>query len=122
MGGTTGRGTGPAVVDEHRVRGVVAVRLDAMGARADVVVRVAIVGGIDHVEVVGELLVELVPPGERVHVRLVPAEKVRVEVVLSSRITGRRTGLRPTDGDPVRTAILDTAVDHACTDAMRPCL
>src|SRR6202008_1752147 len=69
MAAAPGRGAGAAVVDERRVRGVMAVGLDAMAAGADIVVRIAVVRRISHVKVPGQLLVELVPVSKRVHVR-----------------------------------------------------
>ena len=105
MAAAPGRGTGAAVVDEQCVSSIVAVGLYSMAAGADVVMRVAVVCSVGNIKVPGELLVELVPPCDRGHVPLVVADPIRVVVVLPARITHRRTGMRPTDGDPVRTTI-----------------
>src|SRR5579862_9994215 len=75
-----------AVVDELRVRGIVAVRLDAVTAGADVVVRVAVVRRVGRLQIPAQLPVQLVPPADGVHVGLVVADAVRVEVVLSTRV------------------------------------
>src|SRR4029077_4235900 len=104
MAAAPGRRSGAAVVDERRMRGVVAVGLDAMAAGADVEVCVAVVHRLGSIEVPGQLLVELVPVGNRVHVRLVVAV-VRVVVVLAARVAHGRAGMRPTCRKTVRTAI-----------------
>src|SRR6516165_664419 len=101
---TPRRGTGAAVVDERRMRGIVAVGLDPVAAGADVVVRVDVIDRQGVVNVPGQLLVELVPVGGRVHVRRVLADSVRVEVVLATRVANRRTGMRPTGRNAVRAA------------------
>src|SRR5579872_676522 len=93
-----------AVVDEGEMRGIVAVGLDAVAARADIEVRVAVVRRVGHVEVPGQLLVELVPPLHGVHVGLVIAYAAGVEVVLSARIARRGASMRPARCDSVRTA------------------
>src|SRR5215472_16155160 len=52
-----GRGTGAAVVVEHRVRGIVAVGLDSVAAGADVVMRIDVIDRHGVIEVPGQLLV-----------------------------------------------------------------
>src|SRR6516225_4590852 len=99
-----GRGTRAAVVNERRVRGIVAVGLDSVAAGADVVVRVDVIDRHGVIEVPRQLLIELVPEGGRVHVRRVVADTVRVEVVLTTRVADRCTGVRPTERNTVRAA------------------
>src|SRR5215813_13911109 len=90
-----GRGTRAAVVDERRMRSIVAVGLDPVAAGADVEVRIDVIDRHGVIEVPRQLLIELVPVGGRVHVRRVMADSVRVEVVLTTRVASRCTGMRP---------------------------
>src|ERR1700716_1695954 len=81
------RGTRAAVVNEHRVGPVVAVRREPPAAGAQIVVRIAVIDGQGRVEIPGQLLVELVPPGNRVHIGRIARSK-RVEVMFSARVPG----------------------------------
>src|SRR5689334_25408959 len=101
MTAAPGRRTRAAVVDERKVSRVMTVCLDAMTARADVEVCIAVVHGLCHVEVPGQLLVELVPVLRGVHVGLVVAKLERVEVVLSTRIALRGRCVCPAHCDNV---------------------
>src|SRR5579883_916922 len=89
-----------AIVDERVVRGIVAVGLDAVAARTDVVVRVADVDGLGPVDVPAQLLVELVPVLRRVHVGVIIG-RVWIVVVLTARIAHAPSGVRPTDRDDI---------------------
>src|SRR4029077_6824139 len=104
MAAAPGGGTGAAVIGEYRMRGIVAVRLDAMTAGADVVMCVGAVERLGPIKVPRQLLVELVPVRHRVHVRLILADEVGVVVVLSTRVARSSPGVRPTNRDPVGTA------------------
>src|SRR5579871_6742612 len=87
-----------AVVDKQRMGCIVTVRLDPVPTCADVVVRVAVIGGIGNICIPAELLIKLVPEGDRSHVRLV-AVVVRVVIVLSARIADGPAGVCPAKGN-----------------------
>jgi len=63
--------------------------------------RIAVVDGERGIEVPGELLVELVPPGDRVHVGRVALRRDRTVIVLSARIARRRPGMTVANADVV---------------------
>src|SRR6266702_1740912 len=81
---TPGRGARATVVGEYSVSSVVAVRRESSAAGAQIVMRIAVIDGQCCVEIPAQLLVEFVPPRNRVHVsRIAGAE--RVEVMFSAR-------------------------------------
>src|ERR1700692_4030445 len=80
MTAAPGRGSRTAVIVEYGAGPVVAVGRDASAAGAHVVMGVAVVDGVGRVEIPIQVLVEVMLPGNGVHVRLV-LRIVRVVIV-----------------------------------------
>src|SRR5712664_701949 len=95
-----GRVAGAAVVDDRGVRGVVTIRREPAAAGADIVVGVALVDRVRRIEIPIEVLVEVVLPRDRVHVRPVIAIQ-RIVVVLPARIAGGRSRMRVTNAEVI---------------------
>src|ERR1700731_4485379 len=94
MTAAPGRRSRTAVIVEYGVGPVVAVGRDTSAAGADVVMGVAVVDGVGRVEIPVQVLVEVMLPGNGIHIRLV-LRIVRVVIVLPARIARRRPGMRP---------------------------
>src|ERR1700734_4385139 len=88
------RRSGAAVIGEHGVRAVVAIRGHAASAGADVVVSIAVIDGVRRIQIPVQALVEAVLPRDRVHIRMVVGG-VRVVVVLPARVARRLTRMPP---------------------------
>src|SRR3984885_9678208 len=63
MASAPGRRSGAAVVGEHGVRAVVAIRGHAAAAGAEVVVSIAVIDGVRRIQIPVQALVEAVLPG-----------------------------------------------------------
>src|SRR5450759_538531 len=101
-----GRRTRRAAVDDNGIGTIVAVGRETSPTGTDIVVRVAMVDRQGGIKVPGELLVQLVLPGERVHVGGV-SRRQRIVVVLAARIARRLKGVRPAGAhDVLRTDLL----------------
>src|SRR5580658_4219449 len=59
-----------AVIVDHGIRAVVAIRGHAASAGADIVVRIAVIDGVRRIQIPVQALVEAVLPGGGVHVRV----------------------------------------------------
>src|SRR5882757_4820505 len=91
---------GTAVVDDRGVRGIVTVRRQPAAAGSDIIVGVAMVDGVGRIDVPIEVLVEVVLPRGREHIRVVVAAQ-RIVVVLPARVARSLSGMRPTNADVI---------------------
>src|SRR6202034_2233673 len=89
-----------AVIREHGIRTIVAIRRETAAAGTDVIVSIAIVDGVCRIQVPVQTLVEAMLPRNGVHVGRID-DSGRIVVVLAARISRRITGMRPADADVI---------------------